>query len=73
MKDFNLRALANTVWVFATVDHRDEQLFTALADAAKQRMKDFNSQNLVNTMWAFAIVGRKDKQLQPTTKPNFKL
>ena len=41
----------------------DEQLFTAVADEASQRLKDFNSQDLANTAWAFVTVGRKDEQL----------
>ena len=36
MKNFNSQALANTLWAFATVGRKDEQLFTAWADAAKQ-------------------------------------
>ena len=47
----------------AKVEHKDEQLFTALAAAAQRRMKDFTSQDLANTAWAFATVERKDAQL----------
>ena len=50
MKDFKSQNLANTAWAYATVEHKDEQLFRALAAAAQRRMKDFNSQNLVNTL-----------------------
>ena len=31
MRDFNSLALANTAWAFATVGHKEERLFTALA------------------------------------------
>ena len=47
----------------ATVGHKDEQLFTALAAAAERRMRDFDSQNLANTAWAFATVVHKGNQL----------
>ena len=59
MRDFNLQELANTAWAFATVGHKNERLFTALAAAAERRIKDFNSQEVVNTAWAFATVGRE--------------
>ena len=36
----------------AVVDHNDEQLFAALAAAAKQRMRNFIPQELANTAWA---------------------
>ena len=52
MRDFNSQDLASIAWVFATVGHKDEQLFTALAHAAEQRKRDFNSQALANTAWA---------------------
>ena len=31
MRDFNSQELANTAWAFATVGHKKERLFTALA------------------------------------------
>ena len=34
MKDFNSQELVNTAWAFATVAHKDEELFTSLAGAA---------------------------------------
>ena len=34
----NLQAVTNTVWVFAAVNYRDEQLFAALAIAAEVRL-----------------------------------
>ena len=49
MKDFNSQELGNTAWAFATVGHKEERLFTALAVAPEQRMRDFNSQGLANT------------------------
>ena len=49
IRDFNSQDLANTAWAFATVGHKEDQLFTALAAAAEQRMRDFNMQDLVNT------------------------
>ena len=64
MRDSTSQDQANTAWAFATVGHKEERLFTALAAAAaEQRMRDFNSQGLVNTEWAFATVGRKEEQL----------
>ena len=58
MRDFNPQALANTAWAFATMSHKDERLFTALAAAAERCMRDFNPQELVNTAWAFATAGK---------------
>ena len=37
MRDFTSQNLANTAWAFATVGHKDERLFSALAAAAEQR------------------------------------
>ena len=45
------------------MEHKDEQLFTALAAAAQPRVKDLNSQELATTAWALARVEYKDKQL----------
>ena len=58
MGDFNPQDLANTAWAFATVSHKDEGLFTALAAAAERHMGDFNLQELANTAWAFAMSDR---------------
>ena len=63
MKDFISQHIANVAWAFATLGHKDKQLFTALAAAAGQRMKDFSSQELANTAWASAKVDQKDEQL----------
>ena len=59
MRNFNSQALANTAWAFATVGHKEGQLFTALAAAAEQRMGDFHLHELASTAWAFATVGHK--------------
>ena len=53
----------NTVWAFATVGHKEEQLFTALAAAARWQIRDFNSRPIANTAWAFAKAGHKEEQL----------
>ena len=45
------------------VGHKEEWLFTALADAAQPCIRDFNWQYLTNTAWAFATVGHKEEQL----------
>ena len=63
MRDFNSQHLGNTAWAFATVGHKEERLFTALAAAAERRMRDFNSQDLANTAWAFTTVGHKGERL----------
>ena len=47
----------------ATVGHKEERLFAALAVAAELRMRDFISQYLTNTAWAFATVGNKEDRL----------
>ena len=41
----------------------DEQLFTKLANAAKQRLGNFNPQDLYNTAWAFAAADYVHEQL----------
>ena len=60
MRDFKSQELANTAWAFATVGHKEEQLFMTLAAAGERRMRDFNLQNLTNTAWAFATAGQTD-------------
>ena len=44
---------------------QDEQLFTALAKMAQQRLNQFNAQDLTNTVWALAVAtaGQQDEQL----------
>ena len=49
LSEFNPQELANTAWAFATVNHRDEKLFAALASAAERQLSDFNVQELANT------------------------
>ena len=47
MKDFVSQDLSNTAWASATVCHKEEGLFTALAAAIEppeRCMKDFKSQ-----------------------------
>ena len=49
MDDFNVQALANTAWAFATAGQNDALLFAALATVAEHHMGDFNVQDLANT------------------------
>ena len=55
--------VANTAWAFATVKHRNEKLFAALARAAERRLSEFKPQELANTAWAFARVNHRDERL----------
>ena len=57
------QALANTMWAFAMVGHKEEQLLTVLAAAAEWHIRNFRSVGLTNTAWAFAKVGHKEEQL----------
>ena len=43
--------------------HKEEKLFTGLADAAERSMRDFNSQDVAKTAWAFATLSHKEKGL----------
>ena len=49
MRNSISQQLASTPWVFSSVGHQEEQLFTSLAAAVERRMREFNSQELVNT------------------------
>ena len=44
VSEFNEQDLTNTAWALATINQRDEQLFTALARGAERRLRDFNAQ-----------------------------
>ena len=59
MDDFNVQALANTAWAFATAGQNDALLFAALTTATERRMDDFKVQELANTAWAFAKAGQE--------------
>ena len=63
IRDFKLKALANTAWAFATVRYEQEQHFTKLAAATKWLMRNFKAQDLTNTAWEFATIGQKDERL----------
>jgi len=65
MGDFNLQEITNTASALAvvTVGHKDEQLFSMLAAAAKQHMRHFTSKELASTAWSFATVSDKDELL----------
>ena len=56
LDEFTVQGLANTAWVFATVNRLDEKLLTALAREAERRMSKFNMQELAKTAWAFVTV-----------------
>ncbi len=53
---FNPQNLANTAWAFAKLFHRDDLLFTRMAQLAEEQIEDFSAQNLSNILWAFAKV-----------------
>ena len=38
LDQFNVQALANTAWAFATVGQQEEQLFKAVAKMAERRL-----------------------------------
>ena len=63
MAKFNVQALANTAWAFATANQHDASLFATLGAAAEQRMGELKPQNIANTAWAFATVGQKQASL----------
>ena len=54
LSDFNVQALANTAWAFATASQSDALLFAMLAREAEWRIDDFNAQELSNTAWALS-------------------
>ena len=45
------------------MDHRGENLFAALARAAKRRLIEFNAQCVANTAWAIATANHLDERL----------
>ena len=57
------QGLASMAWAFATMDHPDEKLFTALARAAERRVSDFIAQNIANIAWASATLNELDEKL----------
>ena len=63
LREFKPHELVNTAWAFATVSHRDEKPFAALANAAERRLSEFNPQSVATTAWAFATVSHRDEKL----------
>ena len=59
---FSVFAVAG--WAFATVNHRDEKLFAALARAAERRLSEFNLHGIANT--AYQWVGDFNAQFVKT-------
>ena len=49
LREFKLQGLANTAWAFATVKHRDERPFAALAMVAERRLIELKPQHVANT------------------------
>ena len=47
--EYKPQDLANTAWVFATANHRDEKLIAALAIAVTRRLSKLKLQNVANT------------------------
>jgi len=58
--------VANTTWAFATVNHRNEELISALTMAAERRLSEFNPQSVANTAWVFATAHCQDERLLAT-------
>ena len=56
---FDPQNLANTVWAFATLGVRQEELLGAIAGRALVRLEEFNPQELTNTAWAVARMGAR--------------
>ena len=65
MGAFKAQEFVNTVWAFAKAGHREQQLFEALAAAAKQKIGNFNPRDIANTAWGLAAVKVecKDEQI----------
>ena len=45
------------------MNHREEELFTALARAAEQRVMELNQQDVAKRAWVFATVNHRDEML----------
>ena len=63
MGEFKAQGLANTAWAFATLELREERLFTTLAKAAGWRECEFNAQEFTIIAWAFAKVKQLNEKL----------
>ena len=44
------QALSNTVWAFSKLEVLDEELFSAIAREAIEKLPGFNAQNIANTV-----------------------
>ena len=49
-----MQNVAHIVWVFATVNYRDEKLFAALVRVAERRLSDYNPSLIQMALWGFS-------------------
>ncbi len=54
LPSFNAQNLSNTLWAFAKVQIRHDELFAAAMPAVLRQIRQFKTQNLSNTVWAYA-------------------
>ncbi|KAG1676081.1 hypothetical protein FOA52_014946 [Chlamydomonas sp. UWO 241] len=54
---FDVQAVANTMYVMARIGHRDIDLLETLLSAAQYRMDVGTPQNAVNMLWACVVLG----------------
>lgn len=59
MGEFTAKALANTVWAFATAGYKDVA-FAVFVRATERRVAEFTAQDLANTTWAFTTAQSTD-------------
>ena len=54
---FDVQGIANTVYVLAVFQHRNQQLLDSLMAAVQYRLDICTPQNLTNIIWAVAMLG----------------
>ena len=63
MEEFNPQDLTSTIWAFATLGVKVEELLRAAARQAVWRMGEFTPKDVTNTMWGYATLAVKDDEI----------
>jgi hypothetical protein len=69
VREFNPTQLANVIWAFASMHHRDAELYRLLAKVAYKQVYTFKPPSLAMVAWSFAEVGQYNEPFHSAAVP----
>jgi very-short-patch-repair endonuclease len=62
---YNNQELSNILWAYATIDHYNIRLFTAVCNKMKPLVSTFNGHDIATSLWSITSCGHVDMDLLP--------